>query len=326
MPQQPTRRKKSAASTHPTSLKGESLSPPPSDKDALSRERKPSPKKRSTMNSRDAAYDYSSLFVGTAPGTDEDSKMEDGVSPPASRSGDSRSRRRGKRLADDDDEDGPSSSRSSKRRRESNETEDQPDEPPVSQSRSKSRKGGTSTRRVKDMDSDIVDSNGKDDSSSENVHQGSATPLLDPPPAATNRNNGSKRLNGSKRSRSGKPDRVVDSEEPPTPTFRRADEPIRPARARVPQARSGLNEMRKRVGAILEYVGRLQAEVTPTETATPAPSMSLLLNSLILVDDVTETIEKPDLDSAPSMIIMQYLTKRCLDFEVKFGKYPGRYG
>ena len=38
----------------------------------------------------------------------------------------------------------------------------------------------------------------------------------------------------------------------------------------------------------------------------------------------SEAIEKPDLDNAPSMIIMQYLTKRCVDFEVKFGKYPGR--
>jgi hypothetical protein len=28
----------------------------------------------------------------------------------------------------------------------------------------------------------------------------------------------------------------------------------------VPQARSGLNEMRKRVGAILEFVGRLKGE------------------------------------------------------------------
>ena len=50
-----------------------------------------------------------------------------------------------------------------------------------------------------------------------------------------------------------------------------------------------------------------------------------LVLRLTIVDDLTE-FEKPDLDNAPSMIIMQYLTKRCLDFEVKFGKYPGRYG
>jgi hypothetical protein len=37
-------------------------------------------------------------------------------------------------------------------------------------------------------------------------------------------------------------------------------------------------------------------------------------------------VEKPDLDSASSVVIMEYLTKRCLDFELKFGKYPGRYG
>lgn len=45
----------------------------------------------------------------------------------------------------------------------------------------------------------------------------------------------------------------------------------------------------------------------------------------MLVED-SEGYDKPDLDNASSMIIMQYLTKRCLDFEVKFGKYPGRYG
>jgi hypothetical protein len=45
-----------------------------------------------------------------------------------------------------------------------------------------------------------------------------------------------------------------------------------------------------------------------------------------MVADDLEVIEKPDLDAAPSMVIMQYLAKRCLDFEVKFGKYPGRYG
>jgi hypothetical protein len=53
----------------------------------------------------------------------------------------------------------------------------------------------------------------------------------------------------------------VDSEEPLTPTLRKGTgDEFRPARARVPQARSGLNEMRKRVGAILEFVGRLKGE------------------------------------------------------------------
>ena len=42
--------------------------------------------------------------------------------------------------------------------------------------------------------------------------------------------------------------------------------------------------------------------------------------------DIDGVIEKPDLDSASSIVIMEYLTKRCLDFELKFGKYPGRYG
>lgn len=46
---------------------------------------------------------------------------------------------------------------------------------------------------------------------------------------------------------------------------------------------------------------------------------------LIVVDE-SEPYEKPDMDNASSVVMMQYLTRRCLDFEVKFGKYPGRYG
>jgi hypothetical protein len=258
------------------------------------------------MNSRDAAYDYSTLF----PTMDDETRLEEGISPPASRAGD-RSRRRGKRVADDDDEE--MTSRSSKRRRESNETEDQ------DSGTTQKKKFHSATRRRDDSDmlENSGNGNGKDDSSSDHQHQGSATPLLDIPSNTRN-----KRING-KRSKSSRPDRI-DSEEPPTPTFRR-EEVIRPARARVPQARSGLNEMRKRVGAILEYVGRLQADVVPTESVTPTPSI-LQCNRVNVVDDVTDIIEKPDLENASSMIIMQYLTKRCLDFEVKFGKYPGRYG
>jgi hypothetical protein len=80
--------------------------------------------------------------------------------------------------------------------------------------------------------------------------------------------------------------------------------------------------MRKRVGAILEYVGRLQADIDPTGSATPTPTGI----PPCTVIDVDDEIEKPDLDVASSAVIMRYLTKRCLDFEVKFGKYPGRYG
>ena len=279
IPQQPTRRKKSSASSAQPqgSLKADSLSPDPSDKDtntSNSKERKPSPKKRSTMNSRDAAYDYSSLFPApTSAMGDDDTKMEDVSSPPASRSGDSRSRRRGgKRLAgDDDDDDTPSISRSQKRRRESNETEDQTND-------NNNHKSKRSSRRA---DSD----GGKDDSSSDqqHQHQGSTTPiLLDAPP--TLRTNGKHRSNNSKRRppppTTAKSERI-DSEEPPllTPTLRRPlDDIIRPARARIPQARSGLNEMRKRVGAILEFVGRLQAEVTP-EASSPRTCPSVVYQS-----------------------------------------------
>jgi hypothetical protein len=206
------------------------------------------------MNSRDAAYTYTSLFPAPS-SVDDDHKMDDATSPPASRSGESRSRRRGKRLAEDDEDDPP---RSSKRRRESNETDSQeidhhPNQQPLTVPRKP--KGTKRTKDIREIDSDAVDLN-KDDSSSEHH-----TPLLDAPPATIR--NGKRPLTKRKL----KTDRV-DSEEPPTPTLRKEHE-IRPARARIPQARSGLNEMRKRVGAIMEFVGRLQADITPTGEATP---------------------------------------------------------
>ena len=236
--------------------------------------------------------------------------MEDFNSPPASRAGDSRSDEdEGKRLADDDDDDQtPSLSRSIKRRRESNETEDQIDIDPQKSKKSSKRNSN--------------DSDGKDDSSSDQLqHQGSITPLpLDVPPPRSN-NGGSKRSNQSKRKppvTTAKSDRV-DSEEPPTtPTFRRVlDDFMKPARARIPQSRSGLNEMRKRVGAILEYVGRLQVDAVPGSETPNGTLRNLKLCVMLMVVEDSEMFEKPDLDNASSTIIMQYLTKRCLDFEVK---------
>jgi hypothetical protein len=211
------------------------------------------------MNSRDAAYDYTSLFP-TASSVDEDNRLEDATSPPASRSGESRTRRRGKRLAEDDDDEPP---RTTKRRRDSNDTIEpepptdsiHPNQQPLTATFPRKRK------QKKDVDSDTVDPT-KDDSSSD--HQQPPI-LLDAPPAT--QRNGKKPI----QKRKPKTDRI-DSEEPPTPTLRRENEIIRPARARIPQARSGLNEMRKRVGAILEYVGRLQVDIDPTGSATPTPT------------------------------------------------------
>jgi PHD-finger len=249
MPQQPSRRKKSTSSAAPQgSLKGESVSPPPSDTNTSSKERRPSPKKRSTMNSRDAAYDFSALFTNTG---DEETKLESTISPPASRSGESRTRRRGKRVPEEDEEDPPRT----KRRRESNETED-----PTEDGSSKGKR--KAIKRKEDSDT-MENSAGKDDSSSDNVVPGTSTPIIEPPP----RSNGKKTVPQKRKVPSTK-DRVESEEPPLTPTFRKMEE-IRPARARIPQARSGLNEMRKRVGAILEYVGRLQADVTPSGNVTP---------------------------------------------------------
>ena len=60
----------------------------------------------------------------------------------------------------------------------------------------------------------------------------------------------------------------------------------------------------------------------------PTPLQWLLVFcevELTIVDD-SEGYEKPDMDNASSQIIMHYVTRRCLDFEARFGKYPGRYG
>jgi len=193
------------------------------------------------MNSRDAAYDYSSLFPHTSTG-DEESRLDEG-SPSASARGESR-RRRAKRVAEDEDDEGIQQPGRSKRRRASN-----------------------------DMDV-------KEDSASDQQQGGSSTPILtDSGISLTKSGNGNgKRPNNNGKRKIGNSTVVkegrVDSEEPPlTPTLRQQETVVRPARARIPQARSGLNEMRKRVGAILEYVGRLQADMAPTgsETETPTP-------------------------------------------------------
>jgi len=313
-------------------------SPDPSE--TTSKDRKPSPKKRSTMNSRDAAYDYSPFFP-VASSVDDDGKLDPEGSPPPSNGRHPGGRsRRGKRLVEDDDD--PDVGGQRKRRRESNETSD-PNELSSKPPRRGGKRGGMTTTSTNDSDT------GKpgDESSSEQPSggPGTVTPLLDAPPPPA-RGNGGKRggYGGRRRGPGNALSAKVDGGEPEDPpmtptTIRRwGEEIMKPARARIPQARSGLNEMRKRVGAILEFVGRLQAEANGSSTpnnngGSPLPGIPALFNFsfflfvvLIAVDDFVEVgYEKPDLDIAPSVIIMQYLTKRCLEFEVKFGKYPGRY-
>lgn len=235
------------------------------------------------MNSRDAEY-YSSTALRSSTAGDDDTKMEDEEgSPPSARSaagigsgsGDNRGRRKGKRLMEDEDEISPvpTSQRSHKRRRRSN------DETPDAQEliTDPASKGGKPKKSHKRIIRDDLDNtpaaDGKDDTSERE------TPLLDPPP--TGHRHGKRATAGAKRKYLSKSDRM-DSEEPPTPTLRRpGEDAFKPARARIPQARSGLNEMRKRVGAILEFVERLQADTlqsgneTPLGITTPTPSISL---------------------------------------------------
>ncbi len=134
IPQLPSRRKKSSntVSAVNTSQKADSMSPPPSDQESTNpttskSETSKSHKKRSTMNSRDSAYDYSDgLGISTLPDDDKD----DEGSIHGSRT--SMSKRRGKRVAEDDDEDNSPTSSSnprSKRRRGSNDDTEDPQDP-----------------------------------------------------------------------------------------------------------------------------------------------------------------------------------------------------
>ena len=218
------------------------------------------------MNSRDAAYDYSSFFpVGSS--VDDDGRLDAEGSPPLStvRHPGGRSRR-GKRLVEDDED--PDVGGGRKRRRESNETSD-PNESSSKPPRRGGKRGGMTTST---NDSD----NGKpgDESSSEQPSggPGTITPLLDAPPPPARGNGGRRGGYGGRRRGPGALSAKTDageSEEPPlTPTTMRrwGEEIMKPARARIPQARSGLNEMRKRVGAILEFVGRLQTEANGSST------------------------------------------------------------
>jgi hypothetical protein len=315
------------------------------------------------MNSRDAAYDYSALFPApqsqhpNSTSADEEMKLDDESPPPNNSTRQPGRSRRGQRVVEDDEDETPTNgTRGTKRRRGSNDTSD-PNEPSTKVARKSGKRGVGSGGNISTNDSD----NGKpgDESSSEQPgggRLGSMTPLLEPttatapvsgPPSGPRKRGGygGKRGRGGQIAGGAKMMMMMErmgSEEPGAPmtptTLRRfADEMMKPARARIPQARSGLNEMRKRVGAILEFVGRLQADANGSPTPTnndgngrsPARTSSLPFRGGLIgvADEFVEggEYEKPDLDNAPSVIIMQYLTKRCLEFEVKFGKYPGRY-
>ena len=71
---------------------------------------------------------------------------------------------------------------------------------------------------------------------------------------------------------------------------------------------------------------RLRAQHQVFASPFICPRALGVAGTLLIVADDPEVIEKPDMENSPSVVIMEYLTKRCLDFEVKFGKYPGRYG
>jgi PHD-finger len=213
--QQSGRRKRGALS------KGGSVSPGPTKISSL--------KKRSTMNSRDAGYDYGILFPGgetdEKPPGDEDREV---VVSPETTSSRATSRRRQKRDEDDENE--------------------------TSSSRGKRRRSTSPTKKPDDqMDTSSPHSN---------IDSSTSQPRSFPPAKRA------KRL----KLKPDRPQTEADDIGPGTPTLRKPDDlpPAKPARARVPQARSGLTEMRKRVGAILEYVGRLQADVVPTGENTPS--------------------------------------------------------
>lgn len=263
IPQQPSRRKKSSttvsAAVNASSQKADSMSPPPSDQESAGpttskSDISKSHKKRSTMNSRDSAYDYSGgLGISTLADDDKD----DEGSIHGSRT--SMSKRRGKRVTEDDDEDNsPTSSNlsRSKRRRGSNDDTEDLQDPPMDPVIPRAKPKKSHKKQIREDPSPSSPSLHPNPNPSD---RGSTTPLLDPPVARPNKG-GRPPGPGKRKSNLTKSERV-DSEEPLTPTLRKGTgDDFRPARARVPQARSGLNEMRKRVGAILEFVGRLRGE------------------------------------------------------------------
>ena len=66
-----------------------------------------------------------------------------------------------------------------------------------------------------------------------------------------------------------------------TPTLR-SQTPEKPARPRIPQNRATLAEMRKRVNAILEYVGRIQTELSRDAPFADIDSRNLIRNGIHL--------------------------------------------
>ncbi|CDK28809.1 unnamed protein product [Kuraishia capsulata CBS 1993] len=127
------------------------------------------------------------------------------------------------------------------------------------------------------------------------------------PPSQENGSRTSPRKNGSK-SKKGKSEQLD------------SDKPFKP---RVPQQKSTIGEMRKRVAGILEFIGRTQVEMASEQEQRSQLTRYVedksweVLNSDVqrqLVDGYSSTVGK-----------MDDLTRKLLGWEQKFGKYGDRH-
>ncbi|ODQ77953.1 hypothetical protein BABINDRAFT_90579 [Babjeviella inositovora NRRL Y-12698] len=103
-----------------------------------------------------------------------------------------------------------------------------------------------------------------------------------------------------------------------------ADKPSKP---RLPPPKTSLTEMRKRVSAILEFIGRTQVELA-SETNDKASLAKLVEESEADGDqgkeEVRRTVEKFEDNYRETFGVMDRLTRKLLLWEQQFGKYSDK--
>ncbi|OLL25621.1 putative histone deacetylase complex subunit cti6, partial [Neolecta irregularis DAH-3] len=310
--------------------------------------RKSSPKRRSTMNSRDAAYERDIQLAIEA------SAAEKAMKPPSVR-GKKRATSESSEKAGDPKRPRTSASPSSSanRQHESDNDRDsslstrrkrkpvaQPaDPPPQSKSRLSDEKAPPRTRNMREKRKDGNDSDNSEitNQSQQSKSRAPRSTSRLPPPAVQPPEPEPKKLKTTTGTRKGARNNhdtrrgaqsIKTASEAPSPPL--SDGPFRP---KTVNSRASLNEMRKRVQVILEYISHVQVEMAscstyqdrkktmPSSSSSTSSNISFVdvkLESGAIVGELTKTAAL--IQSTTSLNLIDSLTRQLLHWEQKYGK------
>ncbi|KAL4877501.1 hypothetical protein BJY04DRAFT_209928 [Aspergillus karnatakaensis] len=351
------------------------------------------PKRRSTMNSRDAAYDEEEQLRRAIEESKEDTKSLDGDDAAARRPKRSRSDSEAHRQATkrqrtsspspdhtsrqeksgsptaSDDESKPKTNTNGLRKqsmtsRGQREKEGEEEEPKAEQAESAGRRKGRNDKRKGegvDSDHEIVESPVKMTATEPELPQPSpeasvATPDIAPPRPSTrksgrpparrgrvgrNQYTRDRDLNGTGTdSNTGNSPRRGQSLETggESPRIGTLSTPVngtetgKPSRPRYVHQRTTMNEMKRRVAAILEFISRMQVEmaahgesITPPEQAN-GTRLQIIGDQLesLLARSAEEVSAEKDFKDLSSLEMMDVLTRHLLKWQQEYGKFGDR--